>query len=92
MKSGPHQRYRDFIKWAGSNCQTEASILGCSRALISMIVNQHRAPGRSLANLIERRTAAWSGGPIRSEEWDADQHCGRALTSTRTQTEVFNAK
>lgn len=43
----------------------------CSDGMISAIVQERKMPGRALANAIERITADWSEGPIKSEEWDA---------------------
>lgn len=47
-----------------------ADELGCSSTFASMLCRGEKMPGRALANAIERITADWSEGPIRSEDWD----------------------
>ncbi len=66
----PHKKLK---AWLASECLSvgeAARSLGCSRPLLSMIVNGHRKPGRRVANMIERLTAPWIDGPIRAAEWD----------------------
>lgn len=54
--------------------QADAALdFGCSQNYVSEVIAGHRLPGRMIANAIERVTAGWKDGPIRSEEWDAEE-------------------
>ena len=70
MDLRPHVRFARFLEWKGWSQAQAAAELGCSRAFVSMIVNDVKLPGRLVANAIARHTALWPEGPIRSTEWD----------------------
>ncbi len=65
----PNVRLRRFLKsrgWSGAQLARE---LGFERSFVWRIVEGKRRPGLALAVAIERLTATWSDGPIRSDEW-----------------------
>lgn len=64
------QRFREWLEWTGWSQATAAEKLGCKQSHISYLHRGERLPGRMLANAIERESAAWPPGPIKSEEWD----------------------
>lgn len=65
-----HKRFNRWIDDSGLSQRAIAGKLGASPAFISDICTGKKYPGRAMANTIERESASWSKGPIRSEEWD----------------------
>jgi hypothetical protein len=67
------ERFRAWVHEVGTHAEV-ATRLGCSQSMVSGLGldGPHgRLPGLKIAHAIERETAAWPGGPIRTEEWDA---------------------
>lgn len=64
-----------FARWLIARGWTSdaraATALDSSVSMIRKIRVGVRAPGRKLANTIERESASWPEGPIRASEWDA---------------------
>ncbi len=72
MALTPHARLRKWMKKTSTTQSGLARDLDCTPAFTSMLCHSPTAlPGRLIANKIERLTANWIHGPIRSEEWDA---------------------
>lgn len=61
-----------FAAWVASVGRKEAaSILECHWTYPGLVIRGERVPQRRLAHAIERATASWTGGQIRTEAWDA---------------------
>lgn len=43
--------------------------IGCSQVFVSELLRGEKLPGLQTAHAIERATADWARGPIRTEEW-----------------------
>lgn len=69
-KSKAHRRFARWAKERGSQ-RALCALLDVSPAFVSDLCAGKKYPGRALANAIERASASWKSGPIRSEEWDA---------------------
>lgn len=78
----PHERLAAFLACKGWSQSKAGAELGCSQVTVSCILRGTKLPGRLLANEIERVTADWADGPIRSEEWDAVERERREVAST----------
>ena len=71
----PHKR---LARWRADRKLTyrqAGEILGCSGSYLKQIEDgpgdgHWRTPGRTIANRLQRETADWQDGPIRSAEWD----------------------
>lgn len=66
----PRTRLRIWREWRGLSQTKTAELLGCDQTYISQIELGKRTPDRRTANVIQRETADWPEGPIRSTEWD----------------------
>lgn len=75
-------RVRKWIDDEGLTQAKAAERLGVSQGAVSQLLKGTTAvPSLALAQAIERETARWNGGPIRSSEW-IDQHNEPAYTRT----------
>jgi len=65
---------RERLKaWREHRCLSQAraaELLGCDQTYVSQIELGKRTPDRPRSNAIQRETADWPEGPIRSTEWD----------------------
>ena len=66
----PHERLAAWLLSLGWNDMEAGFRLGCDRSYLPRLRRGERLPGRRLANMIERLSAPWEHGPIRSTEWD----------------------
>ena len=72
------ERFLAWVEEVGTHAEV-ARRLGCSQSMVSGLglEGPHgRLPGLKIAHAIERETASWPSGPIRTEEWDASQVAG----------------
>lgn len=70
-RSQVHERLARWVESTGESQTAVAARLEISAPYLSQLIAGLRWPGRAPANAIERETATWDGGAIRSEEWDA---------------------
>ena len=59
---------REFVKQAGGPTAV-AKLLGVTRPYVSLLQAGQRLPSLRIAIAIERLTAPWEGGPIRTSLW-----------------------
>lgn len=71
MTVSPQVRFAAWCKASGLSQAEIAERLDVAQSFVSKMLHGERFPGRRVANSIERETADWSDGPIRSTEWDA---------------------
>lgn len=64
-------RFATWLAITGWSPIEQSYYLGVDRSHLSRVARGERLPGRRLANVIERLSADWAEGPIRSVEWDA---------------------
>jgi hypothetical protein len=71
----PRLRLARWLKETGTNQKAAGVLFGCRQSFVSGLLRPSdaggRFPGRAVANAIERATATWVRGIIRSEDWDA---------------------
>lgn len=72
MDSTPSERFRAWLEWTGESQEAVAERLGCSQSAISKTCAGKRRLGMRLAHAVERESATWPHGPIRSSEWVED--------------------
>lgn len=78
MASSPQTRFASWCQASGLSQTEIATRLDVAQSFVSKIVNGERFPGRRVAHAIERETADWPEGPIRSVEWDEAEDVQRA--------------
>ena len=69
-----HER---FARWFAESGLTKVAValeVGCSPVFVGYILRGERDPGLAIAHGIERLTAAWPEGAIRTEEWIPPSH------------------
>lgn len=66
------ERLERFLKWKGWTQRQAGEYLHSSQSMVSDLCVGRRRPGLSIAHAIERATADWDEGPIRTEEWDEE--------------------
>ncbi len=65
----PHERLGQFLDELDISRSDFARRLECSDVMVGYVLAGTRVPGTGIAQAIERETAAWDRGPIRTEEW-----------------------
>lgn len=70
VKRSPHKRFAQWLQWKGWSQVEAAKHLECHHTMISLLCRGQREPGLHTAHLIERLSAAWPKGAIRTEHWD----------------------
>lgn len=63
-------RFAAWVESVGGRGEA-AALLGCHWTHPGLVIRGERVPQRRLAHAIERATASWAHGPIRTEAWDA---------------------
>lgn len=66
----PGHRLGEWRQWRGLSLRQAGALFGCSHSYLNQIELGKKTPQRSTANAIQRETADWEQGPIRSTEWD----------------------
>ena len=88
-KRRAHHRFAAWVSWYRENHRDEsgkepsleavAAVIGCSQGFVSQLLSGTRSAELESAHKIERVTARWPDGPIRTEEWIVS----RAARATR---------
>ena len=66
-----HERFAAWVAAKGWSQHEAARMIGCSQALVSQVIAGRKSvSGLQIAHAIERLSADWIDGPIRTEEWD----------------------
>lgn len=77
-----NERLAEWFRAQGWTHRDASSVLGIKPDMIAALVTGKRLPGRLNANLIERMSAPWEHGPIRSEEWDEIERARKAAAES----------
>jgi hypothetical protein len=82
MVSAAHARFAGWVKDSGLSHRAMAERLATSATFVSELCLGKKWPGRAIANAIERESADWGFGAIKSEEWDAAEIASKASKAT----------
>ena len=74
-----HIRFARWIEYLGISDAEVARKIGCDASYPPKIRVGRRTPGLDLAHAIERLSADWPDGPIRTEEW-VSEHALSVIT------------
>ena len=67
------ERMAQWLAEEGLTMSSLARKLNCTPSHVGHLIARRRKPSRRVANLIERLSAQWPMGPIRSTEWDSTE-------------------
>jgi transcriptional regulator with XRE-family HTH domain len=78
-----HKRFAKWVAWRGTSQSQIASDLGCTQAFVSLLASGKKSIAKlPMAHAVERLSADWPDGPIRTEEWDATTPAARRYESS----------